>query len=479
MVGPIRRAIQRLCNPVKNSKLAADKRTSQIFNEFIQEMTFQDVVDKRFENNYHFIMQTTDLKYVGTKDKELIQTTAPLTPLMRQVITKTIQQTYRQMMGRVIDAEHGYRIKEVEIQKLDQLRAHIMEHFPEILKESPLPFLTRSSWEENPHPELRDAQNLVRVQVDEKVKLVRSGSLQMQEMDKSIAGVNPAAFAVVEGQKVAVRKSSQDLSYGEILKQDFPESKLAASEMAQIAGINESIVSSLNHQLQGLLKVPLVTSEKGETSHVFVENQGTLGDLLDANPEITEKLDVEASQHFVFGQLVTRNTDCHADNVLITKHNTPVGIDYGRILYPQSLSQHAHSRACYLNFPCLDEQINARDLKLYQQLDIPKVMGQLRADLKREYGELSNLKELVDQSLQVLEARLIMIQEGCKRGVTQRDLVALDFPPLSEDQMAVIEDYLNVYEKLVQSKSELKLSFEQEVDLVRRAFKEAGVRGGL
>ena len=72
---------------------------------------------------------------------------------------------------------------------------------------------------------------------------------------------------------------------------------------------------------------------KEVTQHAYAKHEGSYSDYIkkygiETAPEL---LDEEASQRLVFAELITRNADCHSNNILISKNNEPIPIDFGRI----------------------------------------------------------------------------------------------------------------------------------------------------
>ncbi len=385
--------------------------------------------EARFKSNYEFILNHTDLDHVDVQDGRLVDGVGS------EEGKALITQTYRQAWGKLIDADHGYGIKENALYKLDKLRAHIGQHFPELLTH-----VTLKPAGKNPTPELQKQQRARRVEIDLKVREVRQKNLKLVPLSEAESGVNPTKFAFVGGEKVAVDKSEKDLSYGSFVA--VSAFGLKKEDIAKLAGFNESLASELSLALGSKLPVPLAVKEGQETVHAFAEETRSLKTAQILDTGILDRMPQVASQRFVFLQILTRNTDCHRGNILLSKSNEPIGIDFGRALFPDPNNVHAQLRGAYFKFSCLDQPVNAEDQAFFTSLDVEKVISGLSETLKAQHVELANhpqIGPIIGQELNLLKARLIMVQEAMKLGCTQRELLALDLPPLSKGEYQQIK----------------------------------------
>lgn len=407
--------------PVEKLEAKQEDSVTTLFAKTFGKAT-EPVVVQKFEENYSYILSLKGPDRPGVEAGQTV-------PKAEWETTKTlIEQTYCQLLSQMID-RNTFKVKVFEVQRFDHFRAHLAKHFPETLPKTPLKLLIRNFYRTHADPE---NQQPMRDETDQKVQQL----LSIQPLGKGEKGLNPTSFVLVGGKKAAIVKSERDESYGITLKNTLPLDRLSKEKLAAFAGVNESIASHLGILFQGHLAVPLTLSGKKHTVHAFVENKGTLSQVRAADPDIVADLDIDASQRFVFTQLIMRNADCHGNNILVTDDDEPIGIDFGRSLLPDPSALRARMRAAFLDFPCLDMPVSTKEKDFYEQLNVEETMQSLKEALEEEYADklqVEGFKDIFDETLLVLQARLLLIKEGVAMGATQRELLALDLPPLNTD----------------------------------------------
>ncbi len=436
-------------------------------------------IENRYQANLKIVLETQDFDTLQVTNQSLNSVSKETDPKMKEDVENLVQQVYRQAWGRLIDADHGYRVKEEELANLNQLKTHLNRYYPQGIPkgsaEKPLKILsstykTSRLASEGPDEEIQKGRK-IQSDVEEKVETIRKNQLSSQSLIEGEKGVSEAKFQVVEGKKVALTKKMEEKEWASAVADMLGETNdtnIAALDV--ISGMNESLASSLDVLLEGHLGIPLVLGESTATTHAFVENKGNYFDAKKKNKNLDKKLVGREAQRFVFSELITGNTDCHSGNILIDPNDHPIPIDFGRILPPDPLNHWSLIRSDYFNFGCMEEEINEEDKTFFSELPIDETISKLREQLYLQYAsQLKNpaVKKALDKSLIVLEARLIMIQEGVKEGLNQLQLLSLDLPPLPNafaNQIIKTSD---------QSLKMIDLSMHANKFGFRKAFKEA------
>ncbi len=460
-------------------------KADALFQKEIQEAV-KTRLAANLDHNLDFILANRGLRSAYVKNGRLYNKLIPGLTVSNEV-KELVQQTLRQARGSVIDAGFGHKIQEKAQFNVDRLTRHLSKHFPELLpqgtRRSPLQIFlkqrklrilpnkpkegdstttknldkSQTQWEQLKSKIHEDEASDVKKKMDTSAvtpktvsKLEEEVNLQRRKLDSKInklrthlefksfsGGLNPVERVNVQTKTVAIQKTEHDKTYGSQLRDELNLRLQRSEELGKVAGINESIASHLNELVGDRLPVPLATTREGVTLHAYVESKGSFYDVDDKSFfGASFGFKKKQSQRFVLTQLIMRNADCHGDNVLITKDGQPVAIDFGRSLHPDPTSCDARIRAVYLRFPGVGEKLNKEDRQFFAALDVDQTVEDMREALTVQYPrEMApgELKKLVDKELNVLRARLIMVQEGVKMGCTLRELIGLDLPPLSEE----------------------------------------------
>lgn len=423
-------------------------------------------LQERFEHNYGVILglSAKDMPYLKVVNGKITKQTNASSQTEQDQVRALFRQTHRQAWGKLIDAKYGLAIQEEHLQRLNKLNAHLAQEFPSLLtkdREKPLVILSNKFGKEPAQPmprKLMQEHQKVIANSKRAVTQLAQGRLETQALGELQTGVNPTEFVTSKATdaKLAVRKSEQDVIVSaltayevnkEIGKEKLDASlTLSPSQLGFLSGFHESLASHLNIILNGRLGIPVAAQGELISVHAFVENKGNYYDFIEENEvrftnreDALQLLPIDSSQHFVFAQLITRNSDCHGGNILISSTNDPVPIDFGRILSDAPL------RAAYLGFPCLDKPINEEDKIFFQQLDVEKTMDVLQKTLQAQYPKQfadPKVRRVLLKKLEMLKARLYMVKMGVAAGLNQRQLVALDLPPISASDEQFFNDLL-------------------------------------
>ena len=195
--------------------------------------------------------------------------------------------------------------------------------------------------------ELESLRTEQRAETAKAVATVAQENLHYRALSGPEMGMNPTQFVSgkTTGEKLAIAKSANEVNLASAVAEQQGVEDPSVFEF--LGGFQELAVSYLNILLGGRLGVPLAKEEGGTTLHAFIDNVGIFHDFIEARGRDTlQRLPTDSSQRFVFAQLVTRNEDCHGENILFTASGDPIPIDFGRVLNPNRAI-----RACYLELP--------------------------------------------------------------------------------------------------------------------------------
>lgn len=407
---------------------------------------------KLFEFNYSFLLTLT--KENANKVKVLrgrfkLMSGAVSNNLYKKTL-ELIGQTSRQALGRLVEARYGLSSLLDELQRLNKLKDQILKLFPEAVPKNDLDKAlsvftsgyNRSS--EIAHPALKEKRLIEQKFIMKNFKQKREG-LAFENLDSRVSGINTTRFIVNKSNNEKLVLEKHEIENGMVFfwheAYAIPKEKLNF-----VGGFNEILMSNLNILMEGRLGIPLAVKTVSATKHAFVSNIGNLSECLSGpfssdHVNFLKKMPLVSAQQMVFAQLISGNSDCHAKNILITPNFDPVPIDFGRILTePDDL------RAAYLAFPCLDQEINQEDQSFYKRLNVEDVLVKLRSSLEVQYKKQFNDPQTckgITTILEMLRARLYMIKMGVKSGLNQRQLIALNLPPLSEEMKSSFDKWKN------------------------------------
>lgn len=352
---------------------------------------------------------------------------------------QVIAQTVRQARGQLIDAQHGYIVKEKALYTLNRLLDHLRTLFPDWEPKdpgSPVRILSRTYQNQSPlPPELAKEAQAKRAACDARIQSLRSTLLY-----KGLAsqGINPSRLVTQEETMLAVEKRANERAMGQITAACLRLDPKQWPKFAVMGGVGELIAADLSQLLGGRLGVSLAARTQGTTLHAFAENIGSLFQVFQKSgldkQTFLATLPTRPAQEFIMSQLVLGMMDGHANNVLLDKVYRPIPIDFGRALGCEPLHPYCNLQSCFFDWPAMDIPLSTNALAFWQQLDIDHIMDQLEDAVIghfRDVLEDPDVNTAVMGTLHHLEMRLITLQEAALSGMTTlREMTALFVPPI-------------------------------------------------
>jgi hypothetical protein len=422
---------------------------------------------QRFNHNYETIMRMNpgDLLKYRVQDGILVETTT-LIQEDSEDAKKTlalIQQTYREAYGKVIDAQLGYGTIGQALKTVNDLKEKLLKIYPEAIStyedtkskllllhpvtKEPIEIkITNEEFKEDLGKTVRGTQvpghlsiltntyrqatgmtklDLERTACEEEIERNRGNQERLETKRTIGSGINKPDYVGNETGDYAVEKPENEDTY----------------TFRFLGGFHELVASDLNVLLGGRLGIPLATRGRGTTIHAFATKE-TFRERVVNNGGSSPTIDSLSAQRCVITQLLFGNTDCHAGNLLMTDDGSVIPIDFGRSMEPGK-----PIRGVYFQFPGLDEEVNEKDREFFRKMDIESVMSQLEKQLRIQYKEeFANraAREVIEKKLAFIKARLYMLKIGMEKGLTLRQIIALDLPPIPEGFAADFDKKLQI-----------------------------------
>ncbi len=130
----------RLFHFIFGSKVESEaEKTSLLAKEKIEKKSEKPslTLQEKYEHNFKKILETKNFTNLSVENG-MLQTKKKTESYKKHEVEQLVQQTYRQAWGRLIDADYGFRVKEEELQRLNQLKTHLHTFYKDGIPKAPL-----------------------------------------------------------------------------------------------------------------------------------------------------------------------------------------------------------------------------------------------------------------------------------------------------------------------------------------------------